>query len=937
MTNRLLTFLIFSLLTKSLFSQANEIFTNIVLIDSTHTFEIQQKIIYKNNSKDILNKVYLHNWGNSFSNNSTPLGKRFVEDYKKNFYFSKKKERGYSKIKNLTINYQPINFRELPKQQDILELTLNKPLHPKDSITISLFYSLKVPDSKFTGYGKTKTGYHLRFWQIVPAVYNEKWHLMSNLNMDDLYEDIANYNIKIKIPKKYHIESNLYQYKTNQENSIMYQLVGKEKKDIILSIDSRNRFKSLKTKTQEVKTDAFDKKITMEDSEKIITKQIEFIEKYLGKHPHNEIFVDRISINKNTLRELYGLPSWLKPFPLNFRWDINFFHSLSSKYVNDILIHNKREDYWFIDGLETFLMMEYLKEYYPNVTILGKYSNYWPIKNYNLSKLKQNDKFPFIYQFSARKFYDQPLKTPADSLSNFNRKVVSKYKSGLGFRYLKDYLDDNILQKSIRTFLYRNHLKLSSSSDFLTILKKNTQKDLNWFTGDYLTTAKKIDYKITSVKESKDSLKVTIKNKRNFPAPVALYGINKKQIKFKQWIPSIKKSKTISIKKGNYNKLALNYENTYPEHNSLDNFRKTNNKLINKPLQFRFFQDAEDPYYNQIFYYPDVKYNLYDGIILGVRLKNQPIIPHNLDFTLTPNYSTRSKNFTGAFSIAYNHFLETSSIYRIRYGINGSNFHYAPELSYNTFTPYISVSFRRKTLRDVGSKTLTSRLFYIKKAIPVENPITEQDRYKVLNFRYIYNNPNIIERLQYAVNFELANNFTKFSTDIRYLKFFDDERSFDLRLFGGFFLSNKSVGDYFSFGLNRSSDYLFEQNLFGRSESSGLFSQQFIISDAGFKSTYLEPQTANQFILAANTSVSLWKWFEVYNDFAVLKNKTSNPKFYYENGIRLNFIPNIFEFYFPIYSNRGWEISKSAYPTKVKFVITTNLDRIYNFIRRGIL
>ena len=39
--------------------------------------------------------------------------------------------------------------------------------------------------------------------------------------------------------------------------------------------------------------------------------------------------------------------------------------------------------------------------------------------------------------------------------------------------------------------------------------------------------------------------------------------------------------------------------------------------------------------------------------------------------------------------------------------------------------------------------------------------------------------------------------------------------------------------DYFSFGLNRSSDYLFEQNLFGRSENRGLFSQQFVISDGG--------------------------------------------------------------------------------------------------------
>ncbi|SEB73138.1 hypothetical protein SAMN04489761_1594 [Tenacibaculum sp. MAR_2009_124] len=941
MINRFLLFLSLVLFVSihSLFAQTNTISSNIILNDSSRTFKIQQRIVFINKSTHNLSKIYLHNWANSFSGNDTPLGKRLIEDYRKDFYFSEENERGFSKIKNLTVNYQLVKFQELPNQQDILELTLNKALNPKDSITISVLYSLKAPNSKFTGYGKTKSGYHLRFWQITPAVYDTKWNLMSNLNMDDLYQDVADYDIKIKVPNTYKIESNLYQYKTTEENFTTYQLVGNQKKDIILNIDSNPRFKSFKTKTQEIKTDAFDKHISIEESEKIITKQIRFIEKHIGKHPHTEIFVDRISVKKNSLQELYGLPRWMKPFPENFRWDVNFFYALSSKYINDILIHNKRKDYWFINGLETFLMMEYLKEYYPDVTILGKYSKYWPIKNYNLSKLKQSDKFPFIYQFSARKFYDQPLKTTADSLSNFNRKIVSKYKSGLGFRYLQDYLNDSILQKSIKKFLYKNHLKLSSPSDFLSILKKNTSKDIDWFAKDYLKTAKKIDYKITSIKEieGKDSLKITIKNKRNFTAPVALYGINKKEIKFKKWISDIDSKKTIKVKKGDYTKLALNYENTYPEHNSLNNFRKTNNKLINKPLQFRFFQDAEDPYYNQLFYYPNIKYNLYDGISLGVKLKNQPIIPHNFEFTLTPNYSTKSRNFTGAFAVAYNQFFETSSIYKIKYGINGSNFHYAPELGYNTLVPYVSIAFRRKTLRDVGSKTLTTRLFYINKEVPQASPITEQDRYKVLNFRYIYSKPNIIERLQYAVNFELGNNFTKLSTDIRYLKFFDNERSFDLRFFGGMFVTNNSVGDYFSFGLNRSSDYLFEQNLFGRSESSGLFSQQFIISDAGFKSKYNTPQTANQFILAGNTSVSVWKWAEIYNDFAMLKNKSSSPNFYYENGIRLNFVPNIFEFYFPIYSNQGWEVTKHAYPSKIRFVITTNLDRIYNFIRRGIL
>lgn len=470
-------------------------------------------------------------------------------------------------------------------------------------------------------------------------------------------------------------------------------------------------------------------------------------------------------------------------------------------------------------------------------------------------------------------------------------------------------------------------------------LEAKSPKDISWYRTDYLQTDKKIDYKISAIKKVPhlDSLDVTIKNKRDFAAPVALYGIDKKKITFKQWIPKIQHTQTVRIPKGNYTKLALNYENSYPEYNSLDNYRTTGNKLLNKPLQFRFLKDIEDPYYNQLFYYPDIKYNLYDGVILGMKINNQPIIPHNFSFTLTPNYSTRSKNFTGAFSLGYDHFFQGTSIYKIRYGIQGSNFHYAPELGYNTFVPYVSIAFRRKTLRDVGFKSFTTRLFYIRKEVAPGAPVTEEDRYKVLNFRYIYSKPDIIRRLQYAVNLELGNNFTKLSTDIRYRKFFTNEKRFDIRVFGGMFITNNSKGDYFSFGLNRSSDYLFEQNLFGRSENSGLFSQQFVISDAGFKSKYSSPQRANQFALAVNTSVSVWRWVELYNDVAMLKNKKSDPKFYYENGIRLNFVPNIFEFYFPIYTNEGWEFNQGSYPSKIRFVFTTNLDRIYNFIRRGIL
>lgn len=922
------------------YTQDNKIQIKASLDTLQHTIQIHQKIVYYNKTSKSLNNLYLHNWPNSFKSNKTPLGKRFVEDYKKDFYFTENKNRGYSKIIFFRSKTNSIAYKTLSDQQDIIKVSFEKALQPNDSIVINTAYSVKLPNAKFTGYGKTYNGYHLRFWYIAPAVYKNGWQLMSNLNMDDLFEDVTDFVIDINIPKNYFLQSNLYQYKTEKNKTNNYYLVGKKRKDIILNISkNKRRFKDFHCNNLIIKTDIFDKNLGYKSTNKIINRQVKFIENFIGKHPHTEILVDANTVNKNSLRDLYGIPNWLKPYPENFKWETRFFKALVSKYIDDVLILNKRSDYWLSEGIQTFLIMEYINKYYPEVTVFGRFSKLWGFRNYNLAKLKQNDKYPFLYQFSARRFYDQPLITKADSLSNFNRKVISPYKAGLGLRYLQDFLGDKALRQSFQKFYREHRLKLTSSKAFENILRENTDSNLDWFFNDYIKTSKKIDYKIKKVAylKDEDSVAITIKNKRNMTAPVSLYAVKDKHIKSKTWITGVDSTKTVKIKANGFNKLALNYENIYPEYNSLNNFKNINNAIISKPIQFRFYKDVEDPYYNQIFFKPNIKYNFYDGVILGVNFNNRPIIKHNFEFSITPNYAFKSQNLTGSFSLSYNQFLEKSKIYKIRYGVSGSNFHYAPELAYNTFSPFVNIQFRRNTLRDVGVEFLLSRIVYVNREIQSTQQAIESDRYGILNFRYVYSKPNVIRRLQYALNSEFGNNFTKFSADFRYLKFFNEDQSFNIRLFGGFFLNNSSQGDYFSFGLNRSSDYLFEQNLFGRSERSGLFSQQFVISDGGFKSFYNQPSFANQLMFSANTSVSVWRWAEIYNDVAMLKNKGEGTRFFYENGIRLNFIPNIFELYFPIYTNEGFEVTEKAYPSKIRFIITSSLDRIYNFVRRGLL
>lgn len=918
------------------FAQQNSIAIKATLDSDKDELMIQQEIVFFNISDSTLTNIYLHNWANSFRDRKTPLSKRFIKDFKKNLYFSAEKNLGKTTIKNLTVNYGNNDFIEIKDKADILKVPLIKPLKPNGKVKISITYIVKIPNAKFTNYGKTKEGYHLRFWYITPAVYKNGWQLMSNLNIDDLYENGTDFTMEINIPKEYVLESNLYQYKSEKNNFKNYYLVGKNKTDIILGINKSKQLKTFKTSKTTVYTDVSNDDIDYNTTTDILNRELRFIEKYLGKYPHKEIYVDKITQSKDPVYGLSQLPNFLRPFSDTFKWDVTMFKALTKKYIENTLLLNKRKDYWFLDGLQNYLMLEYIQEFYPDTKLLGNLSNRWFLKSFHISKQDFNDKYPLVYQFISRRFLDQALVTSADSLSNFNRKIANKYKAGLGFRYLKGFLGDSILNSSIKEFYQKNQTKIISSSDFRKIISSKTNKKIDWFFNDYIKTNKKIDHTIDHIIVSEDSIEITIKNKRNITTPVLLYGLKDKEIKYKKWFTNIKNSKTVKIPKEDFNRISLNYENIYPELNTLDNWESLENKIFNKPLKFTFIKDIQDPYYSQLFYQPEISYNFYNGLILGTKLHNKPLIKRNLEFKFAPSYATKSNSVIGEFSVLFNQYIEETKIYKIMYGVFGQTLDYAPNLSYSSLVPFANIIFKRKSLRDATTQSISAKLVHINKEIAATDVRTDQDNYGVFSLSYNYINPDIIKEFRYNFSVEVAEKFSKAAVDLRFRSLSTSDTQLDFRFFAGAFLSNKTAGNYFSFGLDRANDYLFQLNYFGRSEDSGFFSQQYIIAEGGFKSV-LPTRFANQYMFAFNSSFGLWRWIELYNDVAFLKNKNNPLYFGYNNGIRFNFVHNILEVYFPLYSNNGWEISQKRYPQKIRFTLTADINSIYNFFRRGLL
>jgi len=915
------------------FSQNQSTKINAELDTEKHQLKIQQEIVFYNTSNDTLNTIYLHNWMNSYKDKKTPLSKRLLADYDKSLYFSKKKNRGFSKIVNISSAFESTPFKIDEKIPDIIKIKLNKILKPKDSLTLIATYLVQLPKDNFTRYGRNNNGYNLRYWYLIPAVYTNSWKTMSNYNMDDLYIAPTNYEIKFTVPKNYQLLTDLdVSSLSENKNNKTYLLTGNNRTDIELNISKTNSFKKYKTTKLEVISNI--NKLKLKTASSILEREVNFIESYLGKYPHNKLLVNKITYDKNPVYGLNQLPKLFNPFSEVFEFDIKMFKALTHKYINNTILTNRREDTWLNDGIQTFLMMKYVEKYYPEIKAMGKISKIWGIRSYQIAKLNFNDKYPFVHQFATRKNSDQALTTRSDSLSTFNRKIVNKYKAGIGLRYLDEYIENNIIQKSLQQFYKENSLKNTSSILFKNIVTTKTTKNLDWFFGDYLQSKKKIDYTIKKVEKTKDSIKITIKNKRNFSSPILLYGLKGKKVQFKQWFTNIDTTKTVTIPKGNFDRISLNYKNTYPEINLRNNWKNLNNSLLNRPIQVRFLTDIDNPYYNQIFYNIEYDYNFYDGLLLGSSISNKSLFKKKWLYKITPNYGTKSQQLVGSFSLVHQNYPKKSSIYLVRTGLAGSNFHYAPNLSFNRIVPFISIDFNRKSLRDVGGSVLSSRYIFIDRETDPSAISSESDSYQVFNLRYGYSKPEIIKDLRYNIDFQVSNNFSKLALDFRYRKLTDKNRQYDFRLFAGSFLHNKTTSNFFDFSINRATDYLFDYSYLGRSEDAGFLSQQIIIAEGGFKS-FFENNLANQWMLTTNNSFSIWQWIEVYGDAGFFKNRGNNITFKYDSGIRFNFIHNILEVYFPLQSSNGFEPNQADYSSKIRFVITLSPRRIFNYIKRG--
>ena len=903
------------------------------------TLLVNQVLTYNNTSNDTLKHIILNDWNHAFSSKSSALAKRFSDEFIRAFHLASEKERGFTDVKNMIdSHFKPLKWNRLDENIDVIKIELNQPILPCSKQTFTFVYVVKIPDAKFTKYGFDNEGsIVLKNWYLNPSRFEHKQFIKaSNENIDDIPNAFSDFEIEFELPSNYALSSNLHEINTvNSSNTKIISLKATNKSEAVLAIQQKNTYQNYKNEIIEVSCGIEDNNVKDIDKELVFDKISRFTASKLGIPIATKIIITQEDYSRQPFYGLNQLPSFLSPFSDHLIYELKFLKTYLNNYLKENLNLNNRRDYWIHDGIQMLVMMQYLDTYYPNLKMTGTIANLKILKSYHFINLSFNEQYSYLYMLMARKNLDQALNEPKNDLIKFNEQIASKYRAGLSFKYLDSYLENNIVQNTIKEFIQENQYFGTNSRQFETILLKNSPKDINWFFRTVIESRDLIDFKFGKVTKTNDSISVNIINRTNTNVPISLYQLKDNQVINKIWVTKIKTDSTFVIPRLGADKLTLNYNNEVPEYNLRNNWKSLKGFFFNnRPIKFNFMRDLEEPYYNQIFYVPEVEFNAYDGIAVGIKLSNRSVLNKPFTFSVTPMYSSNTGTLVGKFSaIVDDNIREKGKLYNIRYLVSGSRFHYTKDAFYTSFVPVIQFKFRDENLRTNKNEFIQLRQVYINRGKSQFTTDSNTENYNIFNAKYGNYQSEGTKHFSFSNDLQISSKFGKVATEIHYRKLFENNRQISLRFYAGAFMFSSTNSDFFSFGLDRPNDYMFDYNLLGRSETTGIYSQQYVYAEGGFKSR-LDTRFANQWITTLNGTFNIWNWIQIYGDAGMLKNKYSSAEFVYDSGLHLNLVPDYFELFLPVYSSNGLELNSNNYGEKIRFVITLSPKTLISLFTR---
>lgn len=489
---------------------------NINFDHESHQFLGDQNLIYYNNSRDTITKVFFHLYFNAFQpgsmmdvrSRSLPDPDRRVMDR-----ISKlnEDEIGFHEIKKIQQNGKDLKYHV---QGTILEVELIDPLLPNESTEFYMEYFSQVPVQIRRSGRNNKEGidYSMAQWFPKIAEYDRKgWHAHPYIARE-FYAPWGDFDVSISINKNYIIAATgILQSKVKEKNNYIWNFKVKNVHDFvwaadpdyvhdILKVDSENlelHFYYLETNEDMVKN----WKRLQEDA----SKAFKFMNKIFGKYPYTKYSIIQGG-DGGMEYPMATLITGERSYPSLLSVTI---HEALHSWYQMLLGTNESYLAWMDEGFTSFAQ---------NITQIYLFNDIYKLDLVNPLKKSYERYYSFI-----KSGLEEPLSTHSDHFSTNQAYGLGSYTKGAMFLMQLGYIiGEDILFKALKRYYNEWKYKHPDEYDFIRIMEKESGIELDWYIDYWINTTHTIDYSLEIKEKNENKISISVNKIGKIPMPIEI-------------------------------------------------------------------------------------------------------------------------------------------------------------------------------------------------------------------------------------------------------------------------------------------------------------------------------------------------------------------------------------------------------------------------------
>lgn len=434
--------------------------------DQDKAISATQTVRYTNTNDIPLKAIYFHLYPNAFkSQENLPFTKEELP-----FAYPDGFQSGFIEIGKVTFdNDLPATYELEEPNGEILKVTLPKELEKGEVIQINMSYKVQLPPcrSRF-GYGKNTV--QLGNWYPIVSVFdkngwnNDPYYIFG----DPFYSDIANYKVKLTIPKDIVVASTgEIKEEKNYGDSKKLVIEAKKVRDFAMVLSPK--FKVAEKEIDGIKVKSY--YFTEEYGNKALKfagDAIKFYNDYIGRYPYKQYSVVQTDFYMGGMEypNLVMISKDLYTKANLFNLEYVIAHETAHQWWYGVVGNNQIRESWLDEGLTEYSTILYIERYYGKATaeevyrlvIEGEFNKF----------LKTNSDISFA-------------KTLADFKEWKEYTNIAYNKGAMVFHNLRRLIGEEEFKKVLQTFYETYKYKIATTQNLIDVVDNVTGRDTGGF------------------------------------------------------------------------------------------------------------------------------------------------------------------------------------------------------------------------------------------------------------------------------------------------------------------------------------------------------------------------------------------------------------------------------------------------------------------------